>query len=175
MTPLKTINYAFPSSGLSASAAAQHAVFARERLAEYFGLSPEVVRVKHSERLPGDVPMMLTCYTGTSKTDNEAMIVAAKLVLPHLRESQERCSGALSEDWADWLPGSDIDADERFLGYITAGFDAHATTGQTAWLRQKSHQSLGKPSDTLEQLPPPVLAGLLLKAWEQQKRSLLGL
>lgn len=135
MTQLKTINYAFPLTGLNETVALQHAEFARERLSEHFNIDPESVRVSFKDRLPGDAPLMLTCYSGTSKTDSEAMIVAAKVVLPNLRECLSRCSAADADDWERWVPGADADADARFVAHIAAGFSHKATTGQKEWLR----------------------------------------
>lgn len=145
------IHYAFSDAGLTPAVASKHASFAAGTLAERFQLPLDQVHVVHRARLPEEAPIQLSCYKGKSETCPIAMAVAAKLVLPHLRNARrllglacgpeyildDSLTGllALQSPLTGWEPGDDLWRDDCVLGLLASGASLVDVDARAAWLR----------------------------------------
>lgn len=89
---VKRIKYAFERGELTPEAIADHSDYAARALSLAFKLTPAAVEVSCVARLPGAEPHRLSVYVTDRDTDQCAMILAAKLVLPNL--AAVRAAGA---------------------------------------------------------------------------------
>jgi hypothetical protein len=154
MSSLRFIHYAFSSAGLPAAVAEKHATFAARALARRFELPLEAIHVVHRPRLPEDAPFQLSCYKGKSETCPLAMAVAAKLVLPHLRNARlllglpcgpeyladENLTDLLasSAPLVGWQPGLDLQRDECVLGLLAVGMRLPENDERARWVQAQA-------------------------------------
>lgn len=165
MKPVTYIHYAFSSDELPLAVAEKHASFATSALAEHFKLPLSEVHVKHAARLPEDAAHQLSCYVGKSETCPVAMVTAARLVLPHLRNARKLLCLPCGPEYivddnfielvaapslAGWKPGENIMLDDCALGLLATGARL-PDTGLVAWLRTQA-LSAALPREKLTRL-----------------------
>jgi hypothetical protein len=81
---IKKVTYQFARLGIEEGAALSPVKFVVQHVSELLGLAPEAVRAVAKNRISGGEDFQLTCYDSRGNSDYSAMILAARVILPHL-------------------------------------------------------------------------------------------
>lgn len=84
--PVASVGYAILRTGLTPEQCAAHVAFAKSALAKHFGIEEIAVKVRTLRSMPDEATFQLTCYSEGRRVIGEALVPAARVVLPALRQ-----------------------------------------------------------------------------------------
>lgn len=159
----KAFYYAFDHSGLPEALAISHVAYVKQALSNLFDIDPDSVRASSRDRVDEGAPFQLTAYETDSRTSAEAMAVAAKAVLPHLRatKAKAKCNAALVQGWT---PGEDPAEDDAVTALVADGLTPTLSFAQRTWLIEQA-SAFGVGSGDIEMMTDAQLAAIVSGGW----------
>ncbi|MNU44065.1 hypothetical protein D3C71_328700 [compost metagenome] len=174
--PVQFVYYAFDGGPLTEPLIERHVSHAKAALQSLFDLSDDAVKVVAKKRASPGQEFQLTCYVGRSETDAAAMVLAAKAVLPHLRETLGVAERTAKEA-GGWSLGEDEERDERVLEGLADGRLVGLPAAPRAALANTVAERLGLNDEDANYVLGHMSEGQLANAmcWLRKQRPRTGM
>lgn len=133
--PVTKVVYQFSDAGVPARLLEGHARDVKITLGFMFGVRMHNVLISSKPSVSKEHNFSLSCYVSDSETSPPALALAAKAVLPLLRNLH-----SMAKEWRTWFdtwtPGENADVDTKALYNIAAGYACRLTAEQQQWLER---------------------------------------